>query len=68
MFPAPESNAIGEEVLYCPGPGASGSVLVYDVCILMLGFGFSFPQISLLQSFSLPAVEWWDFLQCGSKF
>ena len=59
MFPTPESNGflkmrssydVWDLVL-------SEMFLVYATCTLLLCFGCSLPQISLMQSVSLPAMR-----------
>ena len=44
--------------------------LVYAVCTLLLYFGYSFPPVGLLQSFSLPVVrsEYLDLVHCVVSF
>ena len=57
MFPALESNGFIKKWSYSvQGLALQEVFLVYAACTLLLYFGFFFPQVSLLQSFSLPAV------------
>ena len=57
MFPAPKSNGFMKKRPYAvQGLPLQEVSLVYAACTLLLCFGCSFPQVSPLQSFSLPAV------------
>ena len=57
IFPAPESNGYIRKGFYTVGGLALQELsVVCAVCTLLLCFACSFPQVSPLQSFSLPAV------------
>ena len=56
MCPAPKSHGYIKKSYTVLGLVLPEVLLVYAVCTLLLCFGCSFPQISPLQSFSLPAV------------
>lgn len=58
MFSALKNNGFMEKRSYTvQGLVLQEGSLVYVVCTLLLCFGCSFPQVSPLQSFSLPAVR-----------
>ena len=58
MFLAPENNDFVKKRSYTvQGLILQEVFLVYVVCILLLCFVCSFPQVSLLKSFSLPTVR-----------
>ena len=74
MFPAPKSNGFMKKRPYAvQGLPLQEVSLVYAACTLLLCFGCSFPQVSPLQSFSLPAAEsvqtsarvWWVLMRCA---
>ena len=56
MFPPLESNGYKKRSYTVQSLVLQELSLVYAVCTLLLCFGCSFPQVSPLQSFSLPAM------------
>ena len=54
MFPPPDRNGFMKQRSYTVQNLALQEVsLVYAMCALLLFFGCSFPQVNLLQSFSV---------------
>ena len=67
LFSAPEDNGYIKNRSYtAQSPGLQEVFLAYAVCILLLCFGCSFPQVSPLKTFFLPAVAYvWMYPLCG---